>query len=148
MPRLKGSADLLEDRRRRALAMQKSIAIWSKCANGMRTFLKYAIPAFLVYVMLKYAIPAFLVYVMLAGGLYVAMLKPPAIFGHFTSNLPALTYLLFPFEPMWLVAPRGPLKVGDMAPDFVLKTADRSAEVRMSSFRGQQPVVLVFGSHT
>ncbi len=49
---------------------------------------------------------------------------------------------------MWLVARRGRLKVGDVPPDFALSTADRSAEVRLSSFRGQKPVVLIFGSHT
>ena len=49
---------------------------------------------------------------------------------------------------MWLVARRGTLKVGDMAPDFELKTADNSGVVRLSSFRGQKPVVLIFGSHT
>ncbi len=97
---------------------------------------------------LKYAIPALVVYVILASGLFVAMLKPPAVFGHIMSKLPVVSYVLFPFEPMWLVARRGDLKVGDMAPDFALKTADRSAEVRLSSFRGQKPVVLIFGSHT
>ena len=49
---------------------------------------------------------------------------------------------------MWLMARKGNLKVGDMAPDLALKTADRSAEVSLSSFRGRQPVALVFGSHT
>jgi len=49
---------------------------------------------------------------------------------------------------MWLVARRGALKQGDMAPDFALKTTDRSSEVRLSSFRQQKPVVLIFGSHT
>jgi hypothetical protein len=106
-----------------------------KYTNWMRNFLKYAIPVLVVYTMLT-------------GGLFAVMLKPPYVFGHFMSKLPAMTYFLFPFEPMWLVARRGNLKVGDMAPDFALKTAGRSAEVRLSSFRGQRPVVLVFGSHT
>jgi hypothetical protein len=39
-------------------------------------------------------------------------------------------------------------KVGQMAPDFELKTADGKQTVRLSSFRGQRPVVLIFGSHT
>ena len=38
------------------------------------------------------------------------------------------------------------LRIGDTAPDFELKTADRTSAVRLSSFRGQKPVVLVFGS--
>jgi hypothetical protein len=103
--------------------------------NWMRTFLKYAIPALVVYTTL-------------VSGLFVAMLQPPAVFGHIMSKLPAVSYFLFPFEPMWLLARRGHLKVGDTAPDFTLKTTDRSASVRLSSFRGQMPAVLIFGSHT
>ncbi len=97
---------------------------------------------------LKFAMAALVVYVILTGGLFVAMLQPPAVFGHIMSKLPMVSYILFPFEPMWLVARRGHLKVGDMAPDFELKTSDRSSAVRLSSFRGQKPVVLIFGSHT
>jgi hypothetical protein len=97
---------------------------------------------------LKYALPVLAIYVALLGGLYAEMLQPPAVFGHFMSKLPALTYFLFPFEPMWLAARRGQLRVGDAAPDFALKTPDGSGLVRLSSFRGQKPVVLIFGSHT
>ena len=39
-------------------------------------------------------------------------------------------------------------KVGEMAPDFELKTADGKRSVKLSSFRGKQPVVLIFGSFT
>jgi hypothetical protein len=101
----------------------------------MRTFLRYAIPVLVIYVILM-------------GGLFAAMLQPPARFGRIMSKLPVIAYIVFPFEPMWLVARRGSLRVGDTAPDFVLKTADRSKEVRLSSFRGQKSVVLIFGSHT
>jgi hypothetical protein len=80
--------------------------------------------------------------------MFAAMLQPPATFGRIMSKLPVVAYMMFPFETMWLVACRGALNVGDMAPDFTLKTSDRSAEVRLSSFRGQKPVVLIFGSHT
>ncbi|MGE5327162.1 MAG: hypothetical protein ACM3NO_08995 [Deltaproteobacteria bacterium] len=97
---------------------------------------------------LKYAIPVLVVYAVLLGGLFVAMLQPPATFGRIMSKLPTVAYFLFPFEPMWLVARRGHLKVGGPAPDFALKTADGSQAVRLSSFRGQKPVVLIFGSHT
>ena len=97
---------------------------------------------------LKYTIPVLAVYVALLSGLFVAMLQPPATFGRVMSKLPTLAYFLFPFEPMWLVARKGHLKVGDPAPDFALKTADTSQVVRLSSFRGQKPVVLIFGSHT
>jgi len=97
---------------------------------------------------LKYAIPVLAVYLVLLSGMFVAMLQPPLRFNHIMAKLPRVSYFLFPFEPMWMVARRGHLKVGDQATDFNLKTADRSAEVRLSSFRGQKPVVLVFGSHT
>jgi peroxiredoxin len=42
----------------------------------------------------------------------------------------------------------GSLKPGDPAPDFALPTLDKSGVVRLASFRGQKPVVLVFGSYT
>lgn len=44
----------------------------------------------------------------------------------------------------------GKLKVGDPAPDFNLKyeAADKKGSVKLSSFKGKQPVVLVFGSYT
>jgi len=97
---------------------------------------------------MKYAIPVLVVYVVLLSGLFAAMFQPPAVFGRIMSKLPAVAYFLFPFEPMWLVARRGHLKVGDPAPDFALKTSDRSQVVQLSSFRGREPVVLIFGSHT
>jgi hypothetical protein len=97
---------------------------------------------------LKYLVPAVVIYAALVAGLFLTMLQPPAVFGHVMSKLPAVTYFLFPFEPMWLIARRGTLKVGDVAPDLSLKTLDCAAEVRLSSFRGQKPVVLIFGSHT
>ena len=97
---------------------------------------------------LRYAIAALVLYVLLASGFFFFMLQPPAVFGHMMSKLPSFSYFLFPFEPMWLVARRGVLKVGEVAPDFSLKKADGSAEIRLSSFRQQKPVVLIFGSHT
>lgn len=39
-------------------------------------------------------------------------------------------------------------KVGDLAPDFELQDADGNTTVRLSSFRGERPVALVFGSYT
>ena len=40
------------------------------------------------------------------------------------------------------------LRVGDVAPDFKLKSKDGSREVQLASFKGKRPVVLVFGSFT
>ncbi len=39
-------------------------------------------------------------------------------------------------------------RVGQVAPDFALRTADGKQTIRLSSFKGQKPVVLIFGSHT
>lgn len=42
----------------------------------------------------------------------------------------------------------GRLKPGDPAPDFRLKRLQSQDKVRLSSFAGQKPVALVFGSYT
>ena len=39
-------------------------------------------------------------------------------------------------------------RVGQMAPDFRLKSLDGKSETRLSQFRGKKPVVLFFGSYT
>jgi hypothetical protein len=39
-------------------------------------------------------------------------------------------------------------QVGTSPPDFCLKRLGAEERVRLSSFRGQQPVALVFGSYT
>ena len=88
------------------------------------------------------------VYVAILGGLFAAMHQPPAVFGRVMSKVPDLAFMVFPFKQLWFVARKGHLNTGDQAPDFSLQTADRKARVQLSAFRGQEPVVLVFGSHT
>jgi len=39
-------------------------------------------------------------------------------------------------------------KVGDLAPDFVLRDTTGENPVRLSDFRGKLPVALIFGSFT
>lgn len=39
-------------------------------------------------------------------------------------------------------------KDGDVAPDFELRDVDGENPVRLSGFRGQRPVALIFGSFT
>ena len=39
-------------------------------------------------------------------------------------------------------------KVGDIAPDFELRDVHGEDTVRLSGFRGQKPVALIFGSFT
>jgi len=45
---------------------------------------------------------------------------------------------------------QGSLKLGDPAPDFELSRlgGKENETVRLSSFKGKQPVVLIFGSYT
>jgi len=39
-------------------------------------------------------------------------------------------------------------EVGSEAPDFALKSLETGEEVRLSEFKGDRPVALVFGSYT
>ena len=84
----------------------------------------------------------------LSAGLYWAMRQPPDVFGHFMARLPMAAMMVLPFEPLWMRARAGQVTPGDMAPDFRLPTLDHRATVELSSFRGDRPVVLVFGSYT
>ena len=81
-------------------------------------------------------------------GLFIVMCQPPSRFGRLMAHIPMPAMSIVPFEPMWNVARKGSTRIGELAPDFTLPTVDRTAEVRLSSFRGKQPVVLVFGSYT
>jgi len=40
------------------------------------------------------------------------------------------------------------LKVGDQAADFTLPEVHGKGQVKLSSFQGKRPVVLIFGSYT
>jgi len=84
----------------------------------------------------------------LTASLYWAMCQPPDRFGRFMNHVPMPMMLVLPFETLWMRARGGSLHPGDMAPDFRLPTLDHTATVQLSSFRGSQPVVLVFGSYT
>jgi peroxiredoxin len=64
------------------------------------------------------------------------------------SKVPDPLLTIVPFRQLWLFARAGDLRVGDPAPDFHLETIDRRDRVQLSSFRGREPVVLVFGSYT
>lgn len=97
---------------------------------------------------LKIGAAVLILWLAFSAAFFVVMCQPPAVFNHVMAKTPPLAFFVLPFETLWLQARRGTLNTGDLAPDFNLKTADRSAEVRLSSFRGQKPVVLIFGSHT
>ena len=87
-------------------------------------------------------------YVVLLAGIFMVMRQPPDRFGRIMARMPMPIFMVVPFEPLWTVARAGNLEVGDTAPDFVLRTADKKGHVQLSSFRDKQPVVLVFGSYT
>jgi hypothetical protein len=87
-------------------------------------------------------------YGVLLVALFVAMCQPPVRFGRIMRHFPEWGMSLVPFEPMWNVARGGALGVGDPAPDFSLRTVEGRGDVRLSSLRGRQPIVLVFGSYT
>lgn len=80
--------------------------------------------------------------------MFVVMRQRPQRFGQLMAYFPMPAMIIVPFEPMWNVARRGATRVGELAPDFTLPTTDHKADVTLSSFRGRQPVVLVFGSYT
>ena len=79
---------------------------------------------------------------------YAVMRQPPEKFGRTMARVPMVMAMVVPFETLWLRARAGHLTVGDPAPDFELPGKDLTAPVRLSSFRGKQPVVLIFGSYT
>ena len=98
--------------------------------------------------LVKVAAGLFVLYLALVAGVILAMLQPPATFGRIIAKVPSPAFYVVPFKPLWTLARAGRLRVGDPAPGFALPTLDRRSQVRLSSFRGRQPVVLVFGSYT
>jgi len=82
------------------------------------------------------------------GYVYSLMRRPPEQFAGAIAKMPGPAFLMFPFETLWFRARGGDLNVGDQAPDFQLPTLDKTAQVKLSSFRGSKPVVLIFGSYT
>ena len=87
-------------------------------------------------------------YSLLLALMFVVMSQPPRRFGRAMRYFPMPAMMLIPFVPMWNIARRGRVAVGDEAPEFSLPTLDRAETVTLSSFRGDRPVVLVFGSYT
>ena len=88
------------------------------------------------------------VQVCLSAGLYWAMCQTPDRFGRVMKHVPMPMMLVLPFETLWNRARAGQVQAGSMAPDFTLPALDHQSTVQLSTFRGSQPVVLVFGSYT
>jgi len=87
-------------------------------------------------------------YLVFAGALYVAMRQPPERFGAIMAKVPGVAMMVLPFEPLWMRARQGNLRVGDPAPDFALPRLDEAGAVRLSAELRGRPVVLIFGSYT
>jgi hypothetical protein len=95
-----------------------------------------------------WVLSALAVYATFLGAMFIVLCQPPQRFGQIMAHFPMPAMRLVPFEPMWNLARAGATRAGEMAPDFSLQTVDRKTQVRLASFRGKQPVVLVFGSYT
>lgn len=89
----------------------------------------------------------FALYVLLLGALWGVMHRPE-LFGQVMKHVPDPAFIVIPFKRLWFAARGGSLKVGDPAPDFNLPTSDKKSYVKLSSLRGQKPVVLIFGSYS
>lgn len=87
-------------------------------------------------------------YAVLCGALFAAMLQSPDRFAATMKHVPWPAFAVLPFKPMWDVARKGSVNIGEMAPDFSLESPDHKGHFQLSSLRGEKPVVLVFGSYT
>ncbi len=75
-------------------------------------------------------------------------MRDPTLFGRVMRRVPEPAFVVIPFKRLWFIARAGRLKPGDAAPDFDLPTQDKKSRVGLASFRGREPVVLIFGSYT
>ncbi len=89
-----------------------------------------------------------LAYLLFCAAILAMMWQPPMRFAKAIAEVPGPAFMVLPFETLWSFARGGHVRPGDLAPDFDLETLDKSARVRLSSFRARKPVVLIFGSYT
>jgi hypothetical protein len=87
-------------------------------------------------------------WVAFVGLAWRAMSQGPEAIGRFMAAVPGPAYFVLPFESLWNRTRAGSLQVGDPAPDFELPRHDGTGRVRLSDFRDNRPVVLIFGSYT
>jgi len=99
-------------------------------------------------VLVKVALAIVGLYAVLTTVLFGVMLQSPDRFAATMKHVPWPAFVALPFKPLWQVARAGNVNVGDMAPDFSLESPDHKSSFRLSSLRGEKPVVLVFGSYT
>lgn len=96
----------------------------------------------------RVAIGLILLWVATLGVLAAVVRQSPDSISRFMAHLGPIPFIAFPFETLWKSARAGTLNPGDPAPDFTLPRLDHSGTVRLSDFRNQRPVVLIFGSYT
>src|SRR5690348_10351620 len=89
-----------------------------------------------------------ILYGLLSAAAYAVMRQTPERFSRVMMHVPDAAFIVLPFKPLWSSARTGQLQVGDPAPGFDLTPQDQKGSVRLASYRGSQPVVLVFGSYT
>jgi hypothetical protein len=99
-------------------------------------------------VLFRAAVVLVALWIAFVGFIAWAMHQPPETFGRVMARMPVAAYFVIPFETLWTRARAGALQTGQAAPDFSLGMLDKSATMQLSSFRGKEPVVLVFGSYT
>jgi hypothetical protein len=99
-------------------------------------------------VLAKVALAFVGLYVVLTAILFGVMLQSPDRFAATMRHVPWPVFAALPFKPLWQAARAGQVRIGDMAPDFSLESPDHKSSFRLSSLRGEKPVVLVFGSYT
>src|SRR5439155_20860302 len=95
----------------------------------------------------RIAVVLVVLYASLLAGL-LAVMRDPTLFGRVMRRVPEPAFVVIPFKRLWFMARAGRLKQGDAAPDFDLPAHDQKSRVRLASFRGREPVVLIFGSYT
>jgi hypothetical protein len=87
-------------------------------------------------------------FAVICAALYAIMLQSPDVFARTMKHVPWPAFVVLPFKSLWMIARSGQVSVGEVAPDFLLESADHKNQFQLSSLRGQKPVVLVFGSYT
>src|SRR5437667_12457508 len=95
----------------------------------------------------KIAVVVVVLYASLLAGL-LAVMRDPTLFGRVMRRVPEPVFVVIPFKRLWFIARAGRLQAGDAAPEFDLPTHDKKSRVRLASFRGREPVVLIFGTYT
>jgi len=87
-------------------------------------------------------------WIIFVAGLYLAMLQPPEKSRRIVAKLSTRARKFLAVKPLWLLARKGSLAIGDTAPDFELPALERDGTVRLSEEYRAKPVVLAFGSYT